>query len=363
MKKIISVLLVAVMMLATMSVSAFAVDTVGGTCGDDITWTFDYDTAKLVLSGSGEMWDFEWPESPWISHSKFIESVEFSKDVTNIGNFAFVGCYNLKNVEIPNGVTNIGVGAFCDCNGLLSVTIPVSVTTIRTEAFEGYRQSLDVYYCGTQKQWEAIAIEEYSGLDKATIHFAQIEGECGENVSWLFDTTTGELAISGTGKMTNYSSASAAPWDEFKAQIKKLTVADGVTAIGNDTFVGCGNLEEIVLPESLAKIGDSAFRDCVKLAEIAIPDAVKSLGHYAFYGCTGLTELSLGNGVKTLGNYAFRNSTNIKLVIMPETLTSIGKGAFMDCGSIAYAAFKGTSEQWSAVYVGVNNYISTYPFR
>jgi hypothetical protein len=200
-----------------------------------------------------------------------------------------------------------------------------------------------------------VAVMAFATMSLSAFAEDEINNVCGDNLTWSFNEETGELAISGTGKMTNYSATSSAPWDEFKAQIKKLTVADGVTAIGNDTFVGCGNLEEIVLPESLTKIGDSAFRDCVKLTEIAIPDAVKSLGHYAFYGCTGLTELRLGNGVKTLGNYAFRNSTNIKLVIMPETLTSIGKGAFMDCGSIAYAAFKGTSEQWSAVTVGVNN--------
>ncbi len=178
---------------------------------------------------------------------------------------------------------------------------------------------------------------------------------CGTNLTWSFNAETGELAISGTGTMTNYSATSFAPWEEIKMQVKKLTVADGVTSIGNDTFVGCANLEEIAFPETLTKIGDSAFRDCVKLDEITFPDAVMSLGHYAFFGCTGLTELVIGNGVKTIGNYAFSKCSNVETVTLPETLTNIGKSAFKDCLNIKYAEFKGSSEKWAEVTVGDNN--------
>lgn len=181
------------------------------------------------------------------------------------------------------------------------------------------------------------------------------ENTCGEALTWSFDVETGALVISGTGAMTNYSATSSAPWKDLIESISKITVEDGVTTIGNDTFVGCANLGEVSLPDSLTKIGDSAFRDCIGLTEITIPDAVKSLGHYAFYGCKGLTELKLGNSVKTLGNYAFTKCTGIRIVTIPEAMATIGKNAFKDCSDIDFVIFKGTEEQWKAVTIGDGN--------
>lgn len=181
------------------------------------------------------------------------------------------------------------------------------------------------------------------------------DNTCGDNLIWSFDEELSELKVSGTGAMSNYSAASPAPWDEFRTDIQKITVEDGVTTIGNDTFTGCKGVTDVSLPDSLTKIGDSAFRDCTGIAEILIPDAVKSLGHYAFYGCTGLTELKLGDGVKTIGNYAFAKCTGIRIMTASAELTTIGKKAFNGCEVFDFVLFKGTEEQWKAVAVGEGN--------
>lgn len=67
-------------------------------------------------------------------------------------------------------------------------------------------------------------------------------GTCGENLTWTFNTETGVLTIEGTGKMTNYDASNPAPWDEYKDQIKKIVVSDGVTTIGKGAFMGCASL-------------------------------------------------------------------------------------------------------------------------
>ena len=55
-----------------------------------------------------------------------LESVVIPNTVTAIGRHAFAGCINLKDVEIPDSVESIVRGAFANCVSLKSIHIPAS---------------------------------------------------------------------------------------------------------------------------------------------------------------------------------------------------------------------------------------------
>ena len=144
-KKILAVLLAAVMVMALLP-TAFAASgsTVGtkepaptsGTCGDNLTWTLV--DGVLTISGTGAMDDYTVEErSPWYSGRSEITSVVIENGVTSIGARAFPGCDSLTGVTIPNSVTTIGAMAFIECSSLTSVTIPDSVANIEFYAFAG----------------------------------------------------------------------------------------------------------------------------------------------------------------------------------------------------------------------------------
>ena len=101
-----------------------------------------------------------------------LSSIVISDSVTSIGEGAFVGCTSLRSILIPNSVTSIGGGAFNNCYSLNSIVIPDSVTTIDSSAFWNCNSLSDVYYIGSEEQWNAIYIgPDNDELKSATIHY------------------------------------------------------------------------------------------------------------------------------------------------------------------------------------------------
>lgn len=92
--------------------------------------------------------------------------------VISIGNDAFYECYGLTSVEIPGRVGIIKINAFSKCRELRQVLIPKSVGSIALYAFSGCGNLSDVYYTGTEEEWNRIEIDKSNEeLLNATIHF------------------------------------------------------------------------------------------------------------------------------------------------------------------------------------------------
>ena len=108
-----------------------------------------------------------------------LESITISNSVTFIGNGAFVCCDELVSIIIPDNLTVIENNTFNACRNLTSITIPNSVTSIGENAFSSCESLTDVYYTGTEEEWNSINISTYgnSSLLDATIHFNYIPEE------------------------------------------------------------------------------------------------------------------------------------------------------------------------------------------
>lgn len=108
------------------------------------------------------------------NHPANIVSVKFDKNSVceTIGRSAFSACYNLRYINIPNSVINIFDRAFYKCTSLDSIVIGNSVTSIGKYAFYDCTSLTDVYYKGTEQQWNNINIGGGNeSLLNATIHF------------------------------------------------------------------------------------------------------------------------------------------------------------------------------------------------
>ena len=99
-----------------------------------------------------------------------LEKVKLSSNITKLQTWVFANCEKLNNVIIPDSVTTIEYGAFEGCVGLERVEIPVSVTQIEDLALSSYVR--DVYYTGSEEEWNAINCEEYNLYgDDTVIHY------------------------------------------------------------------------------------------------------------------------------------------------------------------------------------------------
>ena len=102
-----------------------------------------------------------------------LTSVAIPDNVTSISDSAFAGCSSLTSIVIPDSVTSISDSAFAGCSSLISITIPDSVTFIGDDAFYRCNNLTDVYYSGTQEQWNNISLGSGNDyLESATIHFS-----------------------------------------------------------------------------------------------------------------------------------------------------------------------------------------------
>lgn len=165
------------------------------------------------------------------------------------------------------------------------------------------------------------------GILTASADATLSEGVCGENARWVLNTDTGELTISGEGAISDYSPLYFPLWLNAPVAITSVTVEDGITALGQYTFVYCFDLTEVTLPDSLEVLPAHVFDGCRSLTSIQLPASLTEVGEGAFNGCESLTEVILPKGVTTVGNKAFQGCTALDTVVLPSTLTSLGDNA------------------------------------
>lgn len=92
--------------------------------------------------------------------------------------------------------------------------------------------------------------------------------------------------------------------------LKRISLPDSVTSIGDSAFSGCTGLKSITIPGSVTSIGEWAFRQCYDLKSITIPDSVTSIGFHAFDSCINLTDITIPASVTSIGKDVFEGCSD-----------------------------------------------------
>ena len=287
----------------------------GNACGDNATWSIEDD--KLVISGSGDIWDFHDEEAvPWYTQRYDLDEIEISDSITGIGDYSLYGIASI--IKVPENVTFIGDEAINE--GI--IMLPASLKFIGSGNFGLNPES--IYYSGSEDSWKNIEISKNNdSINDYTIlfnynpeHFYArpydrapdtiTSGYCGDNATWSYDSDNQILTISGTGQI--WDQISDKPWKYLT--MRKVVIEEGIIGVGDYAFSDC-SVQSVSLPDSLLYIGENAF-NWTLLNSVTIPDNVRYIGDYAFHA-----YYSGGS------NYAA-----VRTVHIPKSVCYIGVNAF-----------------------------------
>ncbi len=230
-----------------------------GTCGTNLTWSYNTLSRTLTISGTGTtMQDYTLIDTRWGGNTD-IQTVIMPDTLEHIGNCAFMGRTGISSITLPDNLTSIGDWAFMNCSNLDTVTVNSTLTTIGANAFDG----------------------------------------CSDLTSFTMPST-----VTTIGGAAFYGCTS----------LGTITIPENVTSLGTNAFSGCTNLTSVDINGSIVTISSSSFYDCTNLESVTLPQTVKSIDNYAFYNCNSLESITIPGSVTSIGMEAFKECTSLSTV-------------------------------------------------
>ena len=357
----------------------------GGSCGENLTWSYNKATGILTIGGEGEMDNYGnsftiHPDgtlstaAPWKDYYDVIKTVVVENGVTGISAGAFKGCTALESAVIGSGVTGIGTAAFGSCPALAGITvdegntvfysegnclivkesknliagcknslIPGDVESIGPSAFEGCSALTEITIPGSVTSIGSSAFSDCTGLKKLIVPegVTEIGYSAFENVPNVVYSGTASGSPWKARAINGYEDGGLVYEDSSKTALLACVgtaqgaaaIPESVKSIGDNAFYNCRGLTAITVPDSVTSIGKQAFNYCTGMTAMTVPDSVTSIGSNAFSHCTGLKNITLSNNIEKLENLVFAYCALTSITI-PESVKSIGDGAFGRCESL-----------------------------
>ncbi len=195
-----------------------------------------------------------------------------------------------------------------------------------------------------------VGLSAFVVLDNAetSCSFAQITetGRCGNDMTYSL-STDGTLAISGSGRMYDYSETNA-PWSAYCSDITRIIIDDKIISLGEWAFRDCTNLKILTIPITLNSVRSNiypAFAGCTGIVKVNLTYGTNGNGYgYDAYPVNdrwyqntpwylsrdSLKEVNFADSIKSIGSDSFRE-LNITSLTAPESVVALGNHTFFNC--------------------------------
>lgn len=273
-----------------------------------------------------------------------LKHIKLSNNLMSIQADAFEKCSSLTSMIIPGSVISIGFASFISCDKLRTVYIPSSVIHYGLYAFSGCSSDLTVY------STTDLSSDIKNDIINESVHLItnpSQTGSCGSYAAYaLYED--GQLIISGYGKMDDADNCIIG---NASAAVTAISIANGITEIGNKSFDGCTGLTTIDLPLKLNRIGCLAFYGCSGLERVTFTGNAPEIEDLAFgelnevramfyYPCNNATWLETTmQGYPVNYNNLRRNHDIKKIESVSPTCSAPGSSEYWKC-SICHRCFE-----------------------
>lgn len=115
-------------------------------------------------------------------------------------------------------------------------------------------------------------------------------------------------------------------------------------------FEGTANIKEITLPEGLERIGYAVFSYLSELKTVRFPESLESIGPHAFLGCTSLEGMELPDCEIDFSSI-FEDCTSLKDITLPEGAAELSS-TFSGCSSLESIVIPASAEELDYTFCG-----------
>lgn len=193
-----------------------------------------------------------------------------------------------------------------------------------------------------------------------------------------YNSSDGTLVLTGTGSMPDLNTSTetlkgqfeyALPWAGVAADIKSVSIGDGITSVGAETFRGYNSLQSVSIGKDVARLGTGCVSNnpgltsitvnaanthftvadgcllsadghdliavCKDKEELVVPATVKRLLFESVRGCAAISSLTWADGAapEFVGYCAFGELKGLagKTLELPATISHYGPIPFIGC--------------------------------
>ena len=351
-----------------------------GTCGaegDYVTWLVT-ENGELIISGTGDMADFDYNASPWESYCSLIHTVDVKNGITGIGEFAFSSCRSLTSVTIGDSVASIENTSFTECEN-------ISYNVYENGLYWGNHLNPYHAFVGVS-QYDIATIEFHPGtkiilsdsLSRTALETVEIPEGVISIGEWAFASCEQLVSVSIPSSVLVIGDLAFA----YCPNLRVITVdennpvfymidgclmditnrliigmegctlpSDGsITHIGNGAFAG-QSMSEMVVPEGIVALGNGAFAMCENLVKITLPESLTYIGGEAFAVCSALTEITIPKNVTQIDDYVLTKCDNLeKVVILSKTVEIYDSAKTISDTATIYGYEGSTAEAYAEKY-------------
>ncbi len=264
-----------------------------------------------------------------------IETLEFPKTITSIGDYAFDYCIKLRSVTITgsdaddfeSALESIGHSAFQSCSSLTEAHFPSSLVSIGSYAFSGCSNLASIIIPDSVTEIGKYAFDGTRYFEMGS-HWVNGAFYIGAHLIKVAESTQGAYRVNSETKTISEEAFLGCIY------LTKITLPASITEIDADAFLGCTGLQEVVF--------EGTFSQWVKI--IFGNDHASPMNYATKLNISGAVDnITIEDGVTAIPAGTFKN-TAIKSISLPESLTTIGEEAFENCEQLTTITFRGESQ-------------------